>query len=359
MTIQEILDNAAAHWDNPAILTDMGCELEARSRFSQARRILERAIGLAPLECGARAYVALAFVHFRDVESSPEKGEMVFTNAIESTNWDVLKAWYVAFLEDEATREYLINTLAQSNDPAILFTLGHALLWRGEAQDAFQLITHAMAMLGPDPAPEQITDEAELYCATHIWLQGKIPGANIEQAMKVLDILLQRYPRRYFLHSLKVTALQAAKKWQDVIAAAQHILGIFPDEETTMLALGMAYEKTGNIPFAQHWLARAIGAKPSFVRARMVAARIAENNGQDELAEELMLQIPMANPAYAVGKCELAYFLFKKGKTDQALHYYQQGYNQLKTYEKSIVNAHPVAQQLEALKKEKNLLVIL
>lgn len=48
MTIQDLLKKADSHWDDADVLIDIGTELESRTRLPEARRILERALGLAP-----------------------------------------------------------------------------------------------------------------------------------------------------------------------------------------------------------------------------------------------------------------------------------------------------------------------
>jgi hypothetical protein len=108
MTIQDLLKKADSHWDDADALIDIGTELESRTRLPEARRILERALGLAPKDF-PEAYATLAFTHFRDNASTAEKGEMALIQGLEITDSDYLKAWYVAFIDDPPARDYFIQ----------------------------------------------------------------------------------------------------------------------------------------------------------------------------------------------------------------------------------------------------------
>jgi len=358
MTIQDLLKKADSHWDDADALIDIGTELESRTRLPEARRILERALGLSPKDF-PEAYATLAFTHFRDNASTAEKGEMALIQGLEITDSDYLKAWYVAFIDDPPARDYFIEYLGNHADPRLRIILGHALLWQGMHDESQRVLSEAIKGLGPeymDILPKELT----VYCSSLVWLKGAKPDLDIEQ--RVIPILLamqERYPDVYMNHASEITAWQVLKNWNNVIDASKKTLAKFPDEETTMLAMALAYDKLGKPHHALHLLAKAIGIKPSFARARMVSARILESLGELELAKELIYQIPEANPQYAVGIVHTAIWAFEHGDKQSALEFYRRGYADLKPFEKSQFESHPIVKQIAEEQKSTILLNVL
>jgi len=358
MTIQDLLKKADSHWDDADVLIDIGTELESRTRLPEARRILERALGLAPKDF-PEAYATLAFTHFRDNASTAEKGEMVLIQGLEITDSDYLKAWYVAFIDDPPARDYFIEYLGNHADPRLRIILGHALLWQGMHDESQRVLSEAIKGLGPeymDILPKELT----VYCSSLVWLKGAKPDLDIEQ--RVIPILLalqERYPDVYMNHASEITAWQVLKNWNNVIDASKKTLAKFPDEETTMLAMALAYDKLDKPYHALHLLAKAIGIKPSFARARMVSARILESLGELELSKELIYQIPEVNPQYAVGIVHTAIWAFEHGDKQSALEFYRRGYADLKPFEKSQFESHPIVKQITEEQKSTILLNVL
>lgn len=358
MTIQDLLKKADSHWDDADVLIDIGTELESRTRLPEARRILERALGLAPKDF-PEAYATLAFTHFRDNASTAEKGEMALIQGLEITDSDYLKAWYVAFIDDPPARDYFIEYLGNHADPRLRIILGHALLWQGMHDESQRVLSEAIKGLGPeymDILPKELT----VYCSSLVWLKGAKPDLDIEQ--RVIPILLalqERYPDVYMNHASEITAWQVLKNWNNVIDASKKTLAKFPDEETTMLAMALAYDKLDKPHHALHLLAKAIGIKPSFARARMVSARILESLGELELSKELIYQIPEVNPQYAVGIVHTAIWAFEHGDKQSALEFYRRGYADLKPFEKSQFESHPIVKQITEEQKSTILLNVL
>jgi tetratricopeptide (TPR) repeat protein len=358
MTIQDLLSKADSNWDNAEILIHIGTELESRTRLPEARRILERALGLAPKEY-PDAYATLAFTHFRDNASTAEKGEMALIQGLEITDSDILKAWYVAFIDDPPARDYFIEYLSQHRDPRLRIILGHALLWQGMHDESQLVLSEAIKGLGPEYM-EILPKELTVYCSSIVWLKGAKPDLDIEQ--KVIPILLalqERYPDVYMNHATEITAWQVLKNWNKVIDACKKTLAKFPDEETTMLAMAIAYDKIGKQHHALHYLGRAIGIKPSFARARMVSARILDSIGEQELAKELMYEIPEVHPYYAVGIVQTAIWAYEHGDKSKALELYRRGYSELKSFEKAQFESHPVMKQIAEEQKSTILLNVL
>ncbi len=358
MTIQELLRKADSNWDDAEMLIQIGTELESRTRLPEARKILERALGLAPKDF-PDAYATLAFTHFRDNASTAEKGEMALIQGLEITDSDILKAWYVAFIDDPPARDYFIDYLSNHRDPRLRIILGHALLWQGMHDESALVLSEARKALGPDIL-EILPKELTVYCSSLVWLKGAKPEIDIlQQVIPILHALQDRYPDVYMNHATEITAWQVLKDWQQVIDACKKTLVKFPDEETTMLAMAIAYDKIGKPHHALHYLGRAIGIKPSFARARMVSARILEAIGEKELATELMYEIPEVNPHFAVGIVQTAIWAFEHGDKQKAIDLYRRGYADLKPFEKSQFESHPIVKQIAEEQKSTILLNVL
>ncbi|MFM8839736.1 MAG: hypothetical protein ACKOFB_01380 [bacterium] len=358
MTIQDLLNKADSNWDDAENLIHIGTELESRTRLPEARRILERALGLAPKDF-PEAYATLAFTHFRDNASTAEKGEMALVQGLELTDSDILKAWYVAFIDDPPARDYFIEYLGNHADPRLRIILGHAMVWQGMHEESARVLADARASIGPN-IMEVLPKELSVYCSSLVWLKGAMPSIHIEESViPILHALQGRYPEIYAHYATEITAWQVLKDWNAVIETCKKTLAIFPDEETTMLAMAIAYDKLSKPHHALHMLAKAIGIKPSFARARMVSARILETLGELELAKELMYQIPVANPHYAVGIVQTAMWAFEHGDKQQALELYRRGYAELKPFEKTQFESHPVVKQIAEEQKSTILLNVL
>ena len=358
MTIQDLLKKADSHWDDAQALIDIGTELESRTRLPEARRILERALGLAPKDF-PEAYATLAFTHFRDNASTAEKGEIALIQGLEITDSDILKAWYVAFIDDPPARDYFIEYLGNHADPRLRIILGHALLWQGMHDESATILNDARASIGPD-IMELLPKELSVYCSSLIWLKGAKPQITIEESViPILHALQERHPKVYVNFATEINGWQVLKDWNAVIETCKKTLALFPDEETTMLAMGIAYDKLSKPHHALHMLAKAIGIKPSFTRARMVSGRILESLGEVELAKELMYQIPEANPQYAAGIVQTAIWAFEHGDKQIALEFYRRGYADLKPFEKAQFASHPVVKQIAEEQKSTILLNVL
>lgn len=335
-TIADIIKEGYAHWNEPDRLAQIGAELESRTRLSEARTFLERSIALAPEN--PEPYTSLAFAYFRDNGSQAEDGEKTFVDGIEATNSDFLKAWYVAFQEDETIASLLIDEVKNSKDLAVQFTLAGSLLWRGKADESYDLYKKTIALVPEGTAPKGL----DSYCSSMCWMISQKPEINLENdVLPHVKNIIKAAPESYGNHALELQVYQALQNWEKVKETAHRILKAFPDEETTMLALAIAYEKLEDHDHAIIWLNRAIGAKPSFVRARVNIAKIYEKQGKLELAEEIMREIPIANPGYNFGKINLSIFLYRNGKQDEAQELFRAGYSKLKPWEKSGVENSP------------------
>jgi tetratricopeptide (TPR) repeat protein len=367
-TIAELLTLAYSNWDNAELLGRIGTELESRSRLEAARDVLGRALELAPF-AHPEWYLSLAFAHFRDVSNISGEGERILIDAIEDTDSDFLKAAYLSVLEgdtgaDEGIAD-LIEYLAESNNLSVRFALGHSLLWRGDAETSLVMLREAIAAL-PDDTSNDAASLAvplglDMYCGAMNWMRGQ--GHDIDLRSEVLPVLrrlIAAHPHVYNYRALTIQLFQTLRDYAAVRDTAHETLAVFPDEETTMVALASAYEKLGSdalqntsdsqtySQMAVLWYNRAIGAKPSYARARQMLGRLYERRGELVLAEQVFREIPIAFPAYTLGRLELSYFLHRTGRTSEALSLFRYGYDHLKTFEKSGVEQHPEGKMLLA-----------
>lgn len=336
-TIPYLIEAAYANWDNADILGRIGTELESRSRLDSARRILERALSLSPLQ-HPEWYLSLAFAHFRETSQNlAADGERILVDGIEETDSDYLKASYLSMFEGEDIAE-LIEDLRTSQDVSVRLALGHSLLWRGDAEGALQLLRNTIAEVNDGDAPLGI----ESYIGAMNWMRGQGMSVDLEEeVLPRLEQSIRFAPDTYNFRALHIQTFQTLRDYSRVRTIALETLQHFPDEETTMLALASAEEKLGNDKAAVMWYNRAIGAKPSFVRARVMLGKLYERLGEITLADTVFREITTANPSYTLGKLELAYFLKRAGRTGEASSLFRYAYDRLKTFEKAAVEQHP------------------
>lgn len=358
-TVHSLLITAYSQWDNPDVLGRIGTELESRSRLAAARDVLGRALELAPF-AHPEWYLSLAFAHFRDVGPVSGEGERILIDAIEDTDSDFLKAAYLSMLESDpsvdAGVQDLIEYLSESKDLSVRFALGYSLLWRGDTETALQMLREAVAALPDDDTALAVPLGLDMYCGAMNWMRGQ--GHDIDLQSEVLPVLrrlIAVHPNVYNYRALLIQMYQTLRDYAAVRDAAHETLATFSDEETTMVALASAHEKLGekneadmNFHAAVMWYNRAIGAKPSYARARQMLGRLYERHGNKALAEQVFREIPTAYPEYTLGRLELAYFLHRVGRSEEALALFRYGYDRLKTFEKSGVEQHPEGKVLLA-----------
>lgn len=339
-TIPELLQAAYSRWNDAEQLGFIGMELESRSRLTFARVLLSRAIELSPLH-HPEWYLSLAFAHFRDVGNLAADGEQILVSGIEETDSDFLKAAYLSVLEVDSHDDMadgLIDYLQESNEISVLFALGYSLLWRGDTQKAREILARAICLL-PDQATVLGLD---MYCGAMNWMFGQ--GSDINPLVDIypyLQRLIRSFPDTYNYRALTIQMFQTMKNYDAVQTIAIETLRIFPDEETTMVALASALEKLDKKNEAIIWYNRAIGAKPSYIRARVMLAKLYERDGLTALAEQILREIPGAFPEFYAGTLEIAYFLHRHNRHEEAMSMFQYGYERLKPFEKATVEVHP------------------
>lgn len=336
-TIAELIDRAYVNWNTADRLGAIGIELESRSRLPMARKILARAVELDATG-HPEWYAVLAFAHFRDTGNLAEEGERALVDGIETTDSGYLKAWHAAFVEEDDIAQQIIDHVRLDEEISAQFSLGHALLWRGRNDEALIVLRKTIARLGNDKTPLGLGE----YCGAMNWMYAQGMDILLDREVQPhLDRLIAAFPDVYQYHALQMQRYQVEKNWEMVCSTARELLRRFPDEETTMLALATACEKLGKDQDATMWYNRAIGAKPSYVRARIQLGRLYERLGLQVLAEEQFRDILVANPSYHAGKIALAAYLQRAGQEDEALVVFTAAYERLKPYEKGSLEQNP------------------
>lgn len=344
-TIPELVERAYSQWNTPEVLGCIGTELESRSRLPFARNVLTRALELDPIS-HPEWYLTLAFAHFRDVGNLSGDGERILIEGIETTDSDFLKAAYLSLLESAETAngvDDLIEYLLDVPSVSVQLALGYSFLWRGEAERALRHLREAIVSVTEDMLNGTVSPLGiEHYAGAMNWMRGQ--GMDIDLTAEVLPYLralTATYPSVYNYRALTIQLFQTLRDYTAVRETALETLKVFPDEETTMVALASAFEKLQDDEQAILWYNRAIGAKPSYSRARVMLGKLYERRGQSVLAEQVFREISSAFPEYHAGKLEIAYFLYRMGKKQEASSLFRFGYDRLKTFEKSAVEHHP------------------
>jgi tetratricopeptide (TPR) repeat protein len=346
-TISELIQKAYQHWDNAEIVGTIGIEMESRSRLPLARTFLGRALSLDPLT-RPEWYANYAFAHFRDIGNLSADGERILVDGIEETDSDFLKATYLMVQEAEEVAQKIIEDIQDSTDVSVQFAFGYALMWRGEQERAWNVLSKAITQVDDGATPLGL----DLYCSAMNWMRGQGGRINMHtECLPYLARLIVHAPNVYNYRGLKVQMFQVLQDYVSVRDTAIDTLAIFPDEETTMCALATAYKKLGDDDHAIQWYNRAIGAKPSYVRARILLGKLYEEHKQMEHAESVFREIASAFPEYQMGKIEIAYFLQRAGKHDEAASLFRFGYDRIKPFERATVENHPEGKILfEAMK---------
>jgi tetratricopeptide (TPR) repeat protein len=336
-TIVDLLDRAYMNWNMADRLGEIGTELESRSRLALARKVLGRAVELEP-NAKPEWYASLAFAHFRDTGNMAEEGERLLVEGIETTDSDMLKAWHGAFVDEEDIAEQIFAIVHNTPDVGVQFTYGQALLWRGRNDQALMVMRQAIKRVGEGETPVGL----DTYVSAMNWMAAQGAAIDIDTEIQpYIDRLIATSPNVYQYRSLQLQRYQVEKNWEKVRDTALETLQIFPDEETVMLALAGAYEKLGDDNRAILWYNRAIGAKYSYVRARVQLGRIYERLGMNDLAAQVFREIPAANPGYHMGSISLAAYLYRSGNLEEAQAVFNKTYSRLKPFEKGGLEHNP------------------
>jgi len=328
--ITDLLHKGYNSWNQPETLVEVGIELESRSRLSDARIFLQRAIDIDSKNY-PQAYVTLAYSFMRD--NKTEDGEIAFTNGIEETDSGYVKASYICILEDQTIEDQFVYWCSEQEDATVLMTLGSSLIWKGRKKEALEYCRKGIRLVKPNTIPLGLSE----YCFTMQWLYTNGEQIDLEtEVTPYIQLLLEHNPTCYNYHNFQLLSFQNKKEWEKVVEYGKKMIDIFPDEETIMAAIATAYIKLSDDQRAIHWLSRAIGSKPSYIRARRQLAAIYERLGSIELALEIMRQIPLAHPSIGMGYLFTAAFILKHStdSKEEAELLFKKGYSLLHEYEK-------------------------
>ena len=338
-TIESLLARAPDAWNDAVALGAIGRELHDRNRLDHARRFLERALELDPqqVECWAH----LAYCGFRSFRE--QEGLDVLRRGIEATGSIRLKGALSHFLGEGQELEALKEEIAASEDlGAQASTLAHR-FYAGEADAALDGLRQLMRS---HPA-SRIPAEQFLWSVFGGAHRGLVDDEVIRrEAVAVADRWIRRAPAAVFAYWMKQQLLAAQKDWEGVLDATVEGLAVFPDEETMMRMRGQALEQLGRDDEALQWYARAVGAKPSFVGARVALGKLYEKMGKPELAEVVFREIPVANPDYTIGRVSLALFLGRQDRWEEAERIFLDAWAELPPFLRDAARRSPDAGDL-------------
>lgn len=312
-TIESLISDAHANWDDASALYPIGRELHDRNRLPWARKALERCVELDP-KAEPDAYAYLSYTWYRD--SNAPRGDDALRRGIEATDSDDLRSTLSNFTSDQEERARLREAIAGCEAP----TVKAAVL----AQDVYTAEDAATAL-----------ERLQAYAAEHadvmdiqenlLWALLSAKGRKLvegldlhEVAIPLADRKIAADPDEVFGYWMKCQMLIMEEDWAGVLATTEAALARFPDDETMMQFRGRACRKTGDETRAMDWFSRAIGAKHSFAGARVELAKIHEDNGRLEVAEAIFREIPVANPDYAPGPISIALFLSRRERWEEA-----------------------------------------
>ncbi len=316
------------NWDNPAVLTEVASFFDNGCRLDWSRRFAERAVELEPRTI--EAYLTYAFASLRDNAMPAETGPYFLTKGYELTSSVVLRAWRAAVSDDETEFEAAIQ--AASADPSFeaQAAVANAYSWKGKLNEAY-------AILQDFPQKYEHGDQAEwgAYCGLLLYLASA--GKDIDTEQLVLPHIIRMIAARpddISYRGLLIRFHAGRKDYSAAIEAARETLAHFPDDESTMYSLAGMYDKSGDIDRAMLWCARAVGAKYSYITARCKLASYYEQRGLNAVADELMREIPFANPDYHFGTMRLALYMQRTQRHEEALKWFKEAEPHLRPWER-------------------------
>lgn len=337
-TIDALLLDAYTHWDDPALLSRVGCELQTRARFHLARPILRRAVELNPQDVDA--WANLSYTHFRALED--EQGREVLREGIARSGSDALKSNLAGFSDAEEAERWRTE-IKDSHVPSVEAGVWSQRFREGEHEAALDAL-RTLAEAHPD---DKGVREAYLWTLMGARRQGLVEGLDLrEEGLPLVARLIEEDPDALEDRWLQLMMLQAEKDWDGLLEKTAQTLERFPDEETVMQFRGQAYREKGDEDHAMQWFLRAIGAKPSFVGARIDLGKLYEKQGRLELAEEVFREIPKANPDYKAGAMSLALFLTRQGRLEEAEAVFLEAWPQVPAMFQGFLRGNPEAKPL-------------
>ncbi len=304
-----------------------------------AQRILERVVELDPSDVESWAH--LAFCHFRSFRG--EEGLRVLRRGLEATQSDDLKGTLTHFMSAGEEQEALKKELEDTQDPGAQASLLAHRFYGGEADEALEAL-RALIRAHPDVrAPA----EQFLWSAFGGVHRGLVSDDVVrKEAIPLAEQWIEQRPDRVFAYWMKQQLLAALKDWEGVLGETERGLAVFPDEETMMRMRAQALTELDRPDEALPWFARAIGAKPSFVGARVGLGRLYEKLDRPDLAEAVFREIPVANPGYTFGLMSIALFFARQERMEEAEEVFLDAWAKLPDDLREAVRHNPEASSL-------------
>lgn len=345
-TIPALLEKGYTHWEDASVLSHLAWELNDRNRLTYATIFADRAIELAPRTCTG-AYLAKFFILLRNLQSTErtiiDATRDILSQGYQWTGSGAIRAWSSMLLEDEQEAMTWMKEAESDTSPeAQIAIAGMLSWWRGKQDEGYNALLSFAHAHQPDDS---------LYWGDYCYfmLSQKSRGKDVDLEQDIiprLRVLQHSYPDSIDFRRMLIRSYMAMAKAEDAMAECLEAIRYFPDDETLMFTLGNLYEKANEDTQALLWYHRAIGAKPSYVGARLSAAAIYERQQNLGIAEFLLREIPFVNPEVGYGAIELAYFLFRHNKQEEAISIFSEAWNRLYEGAKMRVAHHDIGKQL-------------
>lgn len=340
-TICSLLERAYRHWDNAAILTAVADELGNRNRLDYSLAFAKRAIELAPT-ASVDAYLLAAFACFRDPVVPPDEGNKLLAQGYEATGSGAARAWQAAVADNEEDAQRWLEEARSDSSLDAQIAVAVALSWRGKSDESYNAYCTIAKNFPADTKPEWGE-----YCSSMLYLKQQGKEVDVEgDILPRAQSLIAAHPDTISHRLMLMRCYAVMGKRDEALEECRGILEDFPDDETTMVVLAGMYEKREDIESAILWCNRAIGAKYSYAGARIRLAGLYEKQGNIALAEQVMREVPVANPRYAYGAIELAYFLYRHGKEEEARNIFADAFPRLFAWEQGRVQQHEIGKVL-------------
>jgi len=340
-TILSIIERGYSNWNDATILTEVAELLDNLNRLNFAITFSKRAVELDP--SGSHyAYLVWAFASFRTSETLPETGNAILAKGYAATSSPVLRAWMAAVAENEDDAKAWLSEVSNDTSFDTQVAVANAYSWRGKMNEAYQILKTFPERYAFDGNPEW-----GAYCSMLMYLKQSGMEQDLEKdVLPHIERLLSSNPNNPVHHSLLMKYHSVTNNLVLARDTALDCLNVFPDDETTMYTLAGIYEKLNDIPSAIHWCSRAIGAKNSYVAARIRLSGYYENVGNQDLADFLMYEIPKVNSTYSLGSIRLAIYLYRNGKEMEALSIFIEAFPKLKPWEQASISNNDIGKIL-------------
>lgn len=309
--------DAVQSWNNAQRLTELADELETRSRLDEAFLLADRATQLDPA-VHPYAWLTQSWCAFRDARTNrDDEAKGILLAGWKATRHPLLGLWMIVMEASDGIplppREEL--ELAVEGDDRLCLPSLYS--WHGDDDRAMQYLVDTAPLVAH--CCERYPLMAWIGTAIHAGVQGSLPpNISIDDAFDVIEAFaLDRAATRR--HRPQYAMMR--KHYQDAAEQLADVLTIVTDDETLMFWKGRCHHEVGQHSLAEQWYFRAIGAKPSYVEARLALARLQEAQGRQTEAINTLAELLHANTGYALGLMHAAVMLDRMGEHAMARQY--------------------------------------